>query len=528
LSPSSPAPLAELPEWASFVDATKRADAQAKTLRVLEAAGIKIDVSAQPLSEELDVASRNLLEARGFEQARSALFNGDVVNPTEERAAWHTMLRAPSPVAEVATERARLLSFVQKADTERRWHSVLHIGIGGSDWGTRLMAAAFGYRRSWRDIRFVSNIDGHAIESGIAGLNPHDTLVVIVSKSFTTTETLENGRRAVEWLTAAGVTNPYDQIVAITCRPDAAREFGIPQAHIFPFWEWVGGRFSLWSSVCLATALTVGVDVVGGMLAGAAVMDDHFRNAPILENAPVQMALSGVANRSVLDYCSLNLAVYDSRLFYLVPYLQQLEMESLGKSVDIAGRPVTVPTGPVVWGMPGTDAQHTFFQWLHQGTDGAPVDFIVCQQADHKWAEHHQQLLAHCLAQREALLKGKTYEMALQETRHDDPEHRQWLAQHKVHEGGRPSNLIVLPRLSPYALGALVALYEHKVFVQALIWGINPFDQWGVEFGKTLAHRIRKEWKDGDAAASTAGGHADRDASTAYWVAQFASQSLTN
>jgi len=421
-----------------------------------------------------------------------------------------------------------LLSFVQKADTERRWHSVLHIGIGGSDWGTRLMAAAFGYRRSWRDIRFVSNIDGHAIESGIAGLNPHDTLVVIVSKSFTTAETLENGRRAVEWLTAAGVSNPYDQIVAITCRPDAAREFGIPQGHIFPFWEWVGGRFSLWSSVCLATALTVGVDVVGGMLAGAAVMDDHFRNAPILENAPVQMALSGVANRSVLDYCSLNLAVYDSRLFYLVPYLQQLEMESLGKSVDIAGRPVTVPTGPVVWGMPGTDAQHTFFQWLHQGTDGAPVDFIVCQQADHSWAEHHQQLLAHCLAQREALLKGKTYEMALQETRHDDPEHRQWLAQHKVHEGGRPSNLIVLPRLSPYALGALVALYEHKVFVQALIWGINPFDQWGVEFGKALAHRIRNEWKDGNAAAGAAGGHTDRDASTAYWVAQFANQPLTN
>lgn len=513
-----PAALCEMPEWAAFVDAAKQADKTAHDARILDAAGIKVDVSAQPFSARLDDAGHNLLRARDFEVARNDLFEGRQVNATEGRAAWHTMLRASSPISEVARERARLLSFVQQADTERRWHNVLHIGIGGSDWGTRLMSAAFGYRRSWRDIRFVSNIDGHAIESGTAGLNPHDTLVVVISKSFSTAETIENAHRAVEWLKAAGVNQPYEQVVAITCRPDAAREFGVPESHIFPFWEWVGGRFSLWSSVCLATALTVGVDVVGGMLAGAAAMDDHFLHAPIAENAPVQMALAGIVNRSVLNYASLNLAVYDSRLSYLVPYLQQLEMESLGKSVDIAGRPLDVPTGPVVWGMPGTDAQHTFFQWLHQGTEGAPVDFVVCQQADHHWPDHHQQLLAHCLAQREALMKGKPYEAALAETHHENEEHRNWLARHRVHAGGRPSNLIVLPRLTPYSLGALVALYEHKVFVQALVWGINPFDQWGVEFGKALAQRIRGEWQ---SESQNSLQSADRDPSTSYWIRQF-------
>src|SRR5690606_17288470 len=218
----------------------------------------------------------------------------------------------------------------------------------------------------------------------------------------------------------------------------------------------------------------------------------NFAQAPMEQNAPVQMALAGVVNRSVLGYGSLNIAPYDFRLASLVPYVQQLEMESLGKSVDLDGRPVDVPTGPAVWGMPGTDAQHTFFQWLHQGSDGAPVDFIVCQQADHGWPEHHTSLLANCLAQREALLQGKSYDAALQECLNAGvpPERAAKVAHHRVHPGGRPSNLIVLSRLSPYTLGALLAMYEHKVFVQGLIWGINPFDQWGVEYGKVLAQGI--------------------------------------
>ncbi|MEQ4617170.1 MAG: glucose-6-phosphate isomerase [Corticimicrobacter sp.] len=506
--------LTTLPEWQAFVRATGHTHRHAQILRILPAAGLHVDVSAQPLSPALDQAASDLLAVRGFERAREALFAGQAVNVTEQRAAWHTMLRAPAPIAEVVQARQHLLDFVHRADTERRWRNIVHIGIGGSDWGVRLAVAAFGNTGVWRQIRFVSNIDGHAIAGGLAGLDPHQTLIVVASKSFATAETLENARRALEWMRAADVPHPEQQLVAITAQPQRAQDFGVPSAHIFPFWEWVGGRFSLWSSVSLSAALTVGTDVISGMQAGAAAMDQHFLQAPPVSNAPVQMALAGIANRSVLGYGSLNLAVYDSRLFYLVPYLQQLEMESLGKSVDIAGQTVQVATGPAVWGMPGTDAQHTFFQWLHQGSDGAPTDFIVCQQADHRWPGHHRQLLAHCLAQREALLRGKSYEDALAEAHAlapDDPQRQAWLARHKTHTGGRPSSLIVLPRLSPYTLGALLALYEHKIFVQALIWGINPFDQWGVEFGKNLASRILQEWA-GSAPPS------EHDASTRHWI----------
>ena len=512
--------LPTMPEWQSFQDAARKADRKGETLRVIQAPGMSIDLSAQPNSEAFTEASHELLKARNFKQMRRQLLEGGVVNHTEDRAAWHSMLREPSPTPEVAHERNRLLQFIQRADSERRWRNVLHIGIGGSDWGLRLTIAAFGYTGTWRDIRFVANIDGHAIEGGLSGLNPHETVVVIASKSFSTAETLENARRALEWLRAAGVKNPERQLVAVTARPTMARKFGVPKDQIFPFWDWVGGRFSFWSSVCVSTALTVGTDVMAGMLAGAHAMDEHFRTAPITRNAPVQLALAGVANRSVLGLSSLNISVYDSRLFHLVAYLQQLEMESLGKSVTVAGEPVGVPTGPAVWGMPGTDAQHTFFQWLHQG-DGAAVDFIVCQEADHHWPDHHQQLIANCLAQREALLRGKSYDEVLSEIgKTNDPEHSAWLAKHKVYPGGRPSNLIVLPRLSPYTLGALIALYEHKVFVQALIWGINPFDQWGVELGKTLTTRIRKHWQNiGEGKSPSGDSH---DASTQYWLQRFA------
>lgn len=514
------AALPTLPEWQAFQEATQQADRTGKELRIIEAAGLSVDLSAQPNSPALHEASEALLQARHFDHMRQQLLEGGVVNHTENRAAWHTMLREPSPTPEVAHERARLLQFVQCADNERRWRHVLHIGIGGSDWGLRLTVAAFGYTGTWRDIRFVSNIDGHAIEGGTAGLNPHETVVVIASKSFSTTETLENAQRAIEWLRAAGVKHPQRQLVAVTARPALAREFGVPPDQIFPFWDWVGGRFSFWSSVCVSTALTVGTDVMAGMLSGAHSMDEHFRTADLSRNAPVQLALAGVANRSVLGFSSLNISVYDSRLFHLVPYLQQLEMESLGKSVTLAGEPVGVPTGPSVWGMPGTDAQHTFFQWLHQG-DGAAVDFIVCQQADHRWPDHHQQLIANCLAQREALLRGKSYEEVLAETDATaDPAYAAWLSKHKVYPGGRPSNLIVLPRLSPYTLGALIALYEHKVFVQALIWGINPFDQWGVELGKTLTARIRSDWRSmAEGRPLPANSH---DASTQHWLRRFA------
>ncbi|TAL85681.1 MAG: glucose-6-phosphate isomerase [Candidimonas sp.] len=525
--PPLPLPLPRLPEWAAFVEAAKAASIRVNELRLVTAAGLQLDLSGQRQSPALSTCAEALLDARHFDTLRTQLLAGQIANATESRAAWHTALREPAPTNEVAAERRRMNDFVRMADSERRWRNIVHIGIGGSDWGVRLAVSAFGYQGTWRNVRFVANIDGHAIAGGLAGLDPRDTLIVLASKSFTTAETLQNGQRAVEWLRAAGVANPMGQIVAITAKPEAARAWGVPDAHIFKLWDWVGGRFSVWSSVSLTTALAVGSEVVAGMLAGAVAMDAHFAQTPAAENAPIQMAMAGIVNRSVLGYGSLNIAPYDFRLANLVPYIQQLEMESLGKSTALDGQPVSVPTGPAIWGMQGTDAQHTFFQWLHQGSDGAPVDFVVCRQAEHDWPEHHKSLLANCLAQREALLRGKTYEAALDECVAEGMpmDKARWLARHRVHTGGRPSNLIVLPSLTPYTLGSLLAMYEHKVFVQAVVWGINPFDQWGVEYGKVLAKGIMAELSGDDAdnqampAGNTASHH---DASTAHWVKTFA------
>jgi len=513
-------PLEQLPEWQTFSQAAHQAQVNLKRLRLVQAASLTLDFSGQRNSAQLEQAAGQLLTARQFEQWQQQLLQGEPINITENRAAWHTMLRAPAPIAEVAAERERVNAFIRNADATRRWRHIVHIGIGGSDWGVRLTVNAFGYTKRWRNVRFVSNIDGHAIASGLANLDPHDTLVVIASKSFATAETLLNANRAREWLKAANVCDPEGQIVAVTANPEAARQWGVPSTQIFKLWDWVGGRFSIWSAVNLTTALAVNSDVVAGMHAGSAAMDQHFEEAPWQQNGPIQMALAGLVNRSVLGYGSLNIAPYDARLSDLVPYLQQLEMESLGKSVDIQGNPMTVPTGPAVWGMPGTDAQHTFFQWLHQGSDGAPVDFVVCQQADHDWQEHHQSLLANCLAQREAMLIGKDFDQARNEclAQGHDPDTADWLAKHRVHQGGRPNTLIVLPKLSPYTLGALLALYEHKIAVQARLWGINPFDQWGVEYGKNLATNILNALQAPDDPAQQPD---TLDASTHHWIRQF-------
>lgn len=511
--------LTALPEWKRFTLAAQTCGLRDCALNIVQAPGLEVDFSGQRHSPELLAAGRALIAARGLDQGRMRLLAGEVVNITERRAAWHTALRAPDAPPEVQAERTRMGTWVRMADSERRWRNIVHIGIGGSDWGVRMAVAAFGYAGMWRQVRFVANIDGHAIEGGLAGLDPRETLVVLASKSFTTAETLQNGARAREWLAAANVEHPENHFVAVTAYPDRAREWGVPARQIFRLWDWVGGRFSLWSAVSLTTALAVGSDVLAGMHAGAAAMDTHFAEAPPDVNAPVRMALAGIVNRSILGQGSLNIAPYDSRLTSLVPYVQQLEMESLGKSVDLAGHTVGVPTGPAVWGMPGTDAQHTFFQWLHQGSDGAPVDFILCREADHQWPDHHRHLIANCLAQREALMRGKSLDEALAECEAagEPPERAAWLARHRVHAGGRPNHLIVLPRLSPYSLGALVALYEHKVFVQGLVWGINPFDQWGVEYGKVLAQDILHALEPGrDVLAGV-----EHDLSTHHWIDVF-------
>lgn len=513
LDPAAHVNLPQLPEWQAFRLAVQEASFCTDELRLVEAAGLTIDLSAHVTSPTARKAAAALLAARGFDQARKALLAGEHVNKTEDRAAWHTMLRAPEPIDAVAREHQRVRDFVRQADAQGKWKAVIHIGIGGSDWGVRLATDACSGSGARRTLKFVANIDGHALEDAILGLDAKDTLIVVTSKSFTTTETLANLRRAVDWLTQAGIERPYEQVVAITARPNAARALGVPASQVFEFWDWVGGRYSLWSAVGLPVAMAVGIDVIEGIRAGAAAMDAHFAQAPIAENAPAQLALAGVANRSVLGYGSLSIAAYDARLQFLAPYLQQLDMESLGKSVDMAGNPVGVPTGPSVWGMPGTDGQHTFFQWLHQGTDGAAVDFIMCREADHQWTEEHAMLLANCLAQRQTLLQGTSADadrigLLAQGMASDTAD---WLSRHRKHQGGRPSTLIVLPRLTPYALGALLALYEHKIFVQALIWGINPFDQWGVEAGKKMASGILQELH-GQTGSST------HDLSTQHWI----------
>ncbi|CUI85248.1 glucose-6-phosphate isomerase [Achromobacter xylosoxidans] len=510
--------LSNSPAWRGFAVAAKATSLDGSKLRLIDAPGLRLDLSAQAHSPALQDAAKALLEQQDFEAARARLFDGGDANWTERRPAWHTALRATHPPAMVASlvnaERERVRQFVRDADLAQRYSCVLHLGIGGSDWGPRLVMRALRYGLAKREVRFASNVDSHSIADAMSRLDPHNTLVIVASKSFTTTEPLANAEVAMNWLREAGVADPIKQVVAITANVEAALNLGISPDHIFQIWDWVGGRYSLWSAIGLPVALALGNDTFDQLLAGAAAMDEHFRQAPMAENAPLQLALAGVVNRSVLGFDSLVISPYDSRLYHIVPWAQQLEMESLGKVATADGSPVGVPTGPAVWGMSGTDCQHTFFQWLHQDTAGAPVDFILCEQPDHAYARHHELLIANCLAQRAALLRGKSFDEALAETSQveSDPARARLLAQHKVHPGGRPSSLIVLPRLEAYTLGALLALYEHKVFTQGVIWGINPFDQWGVEFGKALAKNIIHEL---DAPAQQA---APQDPSTRFWI----------
>ena len=516
--------LSKTPAWLEFSRAVHEAILKPDALRVIHAADIDIDLSTQLHCADLTRAGEALLQQQDFDGLRNGLFEGAHINWTEDRAAWHTALRAPEPPAAVSAvikqQRTRLANFVEQANSLNLYRNVVHLGIGGSDWGPRLAVQALGGGGGRRKIRFASNVDAHAITEALEGLDPHDTLIIVSSKSFTTTESLANAACAIDWLRAAGIANPLDRFVAVTANAKAAREFGISDDHIFEFWDWVGGRYSIWSSIGLPVALALGLDKFHELLAGAAAMDTHFRSAPISENAPVQMALAAVANCSVRGWGSFALCPYDARLGNLVPWLQQLEMESLGKSVQRDGTPVDVPSSPAVWGMPGTDAQHTFFQWLHQDAKGAPVDFILCAKPAHRHARHHRLLVANCLAQRAALMEGKTYEQALAQVQKtvSDPKLASELARHRVHPGGRPSTLIVLPRLDAAHLGALLALYEHKVFTEGVLWGINPFDQWGVEFGKQLATDLERRL---DALGSDPG-VSPYDPSTAHWVRKLA------
>lgn len=458
----------------------------------------------------LELARECRLEAR-----RDAMLSGEAINTTEGRAVLHTALRAPkgqgpfsSDVHEVLD---RMLAYVERVrDTAASGiRHVVNIGIGGSDLGPQMVVPALdAYCRRGLHFHFVSNVDGHDISPVLRELNPAETLFIIASKTFTTQETMANAHVAKAWFLANGGTDTRRHFVATTTNVKAAAEFGIDTT--FGFWDWVGGRYSLWSAIGLPIALAVGADNFRALLAGAHAMDQHFAQAPLESNLPVVLGLLDVWYRNFHGFSSRSVAPYHQGLKRLPAYLQQLEMESNGKCVDLSGAPLPYGTSPVVWGEPGTNGQHAYFQMLHQGTDVIPVEFIAVKRPIHEHADLHAKLLANCLAQSQALMQGKTTDQALGETaptasRELDPG---VVARHRSFPGNRPSTTLLLEHLTPRSLGALVALYEHRVFVSGALWGINSFDQWGVELGKALCNDLLPRFASGDTQgldASTAG-----------------------
>ncbi len=466
-----------------------REDASRASRLTFSCAGLAFDFSKQRASAETVRLLAALARERGLPAAIERLFAGGRVNATEDRPALHTALRGIEHVsvdgvdvlAEVQRHRERMRVFAQavregqwKGTTGRRFTHVIAIGIGGSALGPRLAIEALRAEADGPEVRFVANIDAAEFDDAIAGLDPAATLVVVASKTFTTQETMVNAAAARAWLQAGlGPAALERHVVAATASPDKAVEWGLPDCNIFPFEEWVGGRYSLWSSVGLPIAIAVGMPCFEKMLAGAHATDLEFRSTALEHNAPALLGLLGVWNRNALGAATHAVLSYASRLESLPDYLQQLEMESNGKRVDAAGRSLDFDTCPVIWGGTGTPGQHAFHQWLHQGTDLASCDFIVTADPMGAHRPHHDILLAHALAQSQALMTGVDAR---------EP----W----RVCPGDRPSTTIVLPRLDARALGALLAAYEHKVFTEATVWGIDPFDQWGVELGKTIAGQI--------------------------------------
>jgi glucose-6-phosphate isomerase len=429
----------------------------------------KYDAAA--LQSLLDLAAARDV-AGGFQR----LFAGQKINVTEDRAVLHSALRgdvsqAPEAVAAHAQALAvqqRMGALIQQLEASKVT-DIVSVGIGGSDLGPRLVADALRPASGARfRVHFVSNVDGAAMQRTLATLDPETTAGILISKTFGTQETLLNGGILRDWLGGS------ERLYAVSANPErAAKAFDIAAERVLPMWGWVGGRYSLWSAVGFPIALAIGFERFGQLLAGASEMDAHAASAPLAQNLPVLHALTDIWNRNVLGYATHAVMTYDQRLALLPAYLQQLVMESLGKRVKLDGSPVDVDTVPVWWGGAGTDVQHSFFQALHQGTSVVPADFIGCVHADNPYTVNHQALLANLLAQTEALANGQDSE---------DP--------HRQYPGGRPSTLILLDALTPQALGALIAMYEHAVYVQSLIWGINAFDQFGVELGKQLANQL--------------------------------------
>lgn len=471
------------------------------------AGDILLDLSKTAISEQVLAALLALARATGVEGFRDAMARGEAVNATERRAALHMALRAPAGVAFRAGEEdaaasvhdtlAAMRAFAGRVHdgtlrgaTGERFTDVLNIGIGGSDLGPAMAARALWTPAAPMRAHYLANVDAHAWEEIRARLDPARTLVLVASKTFTTQETMTNAALVRAWLAAAlGEGAVGGHLAALSTNLPGTAAFGIAPDRVFGFRDWVGGRFSMWSAIGLSLALALGWEAFARLLAGARAMDEHFLAAPLADNLPVLLALAEVWHVDVLGCPARAVLPYDERLARFPAHLQQLEMESLGKRVTAAGRPVPHATGAVVFGEPGTNAQHSFMQLIHQGTATVPVDFILIANPDHAHADSHRKLLANGLAQAEALMLGKDEDAVRAEMRAAGTAEAEIarLAPHRVFPGDRPSITLLLQRLDAFTLGQLVALYEHKVACLGALWGINPFDQWGVELGKTIA-----------------------------------------
>ncbi|TYQ13782.1 UNVERIFIED_ORG: glucose-6-phosphate isomerase [Zoogloea ramigera] len=480
----------------------------------VDAAGLFLDYSKNRLDADTIALLVDLARERGVETQRDAMLRGDKINLTEHRAVLHTALRLPrgkslvvdgrDVVPDVHAVLDQVRDFTDKVRSGA-WlgysgkpiTDIVNIGIGGSDLGPKMAVLALrSFAHPRLKMHFVSNVDGHDMDAALALVNPETTLFIVASKTFTTAETMLNANTARTWfLQSATEADLARHFVAVSTNLESVQAFGIDPANMFPFWDWVGGRYSVWSAIGLSVALAVGFGYFSDFLAGAHAIDEHFREAPLEQNMPVLLALVGFWNREFLDAGSLSIAPYHQDLNRFPAYLQQLDMESNGKRVTRGGAAVDTATCPVVWGECGTNAQHAYFQLLHQGTDITPIDFIAALRATHDLPGHHDALLANCFAQSEAFMTGKTGD----EVRADLTAQNlsataiEELVPHKTFPGNRPSNTILMDQLTPLTLGALIALYEHKTFVQGVIWDVNSFDQWGVELGKVLAKNIQAE-----------------------------------
>ena len=453
---------------------------------VIEEAGLRFDFSKTHLSAPLLAAFHDLAAAQGFAAQRDALFAGEKVNNSEGRAAEHPAERgsgAPESVARARQQHGRMRALIDAIEAEALGpiRHILHVGIGGSALGPELLVDALGRESDRYEVAIVSNVDGAALEAVIDRFDPHATLLLVASKTFTTAETMLNAQSAIGWMTENGVDDPYGRVIALTASPDKAVEWGVDETRILPFSESVGGRYSLWSSIGLPAALGLGWDAFEQLLEGAAAMDRHFRYAEPHVNAPLTAAFVDLYYAVVRGAETRAVFAYDERLRLLPSYLQQLEMESNGKRATRDGQPLDLPSAPITWGGVGTDAQHAVFQLLHQGTHLVPVEFVASVEPGHSLdPAHHRQLLVNCFAQGAALMAGK----ASEDKARDYP-------------GDRPSTTILMERVEPASLGALLAFYEHRTFANAALLGINPFDQFGVELGKQIARSIDSEGTEG-------------------------------